>query len=294
MFTRSIQLLYVCLCLALFVPFATYAQTDSTFMHLWDKGAPGFEKLRNEPEKGGKYPYNIHNPSVTVYFPPKGKANGAAVLVIPGGGHRMLVINSEGKEPAQYLNSLGITAVVLKYRLARDTNSVYKIEGEAKMDATRAMRLVRSNAAKWGIDANRIGIMGFSAGGELVDLVAFENGKGNPGATDAIDRVSAKPNFAIMVYPGPLGVPEVIPHDAPPAFLVVADDDECCSPPVIKLLQKYREAGVPVEAHIYSKGNHAFNMGLRSKLQTLKNWPNRLTDWFVDNNYFNPMPAAQK
>jgi acetyl esterase/lipase len=262
------------------------AQTDSMVMPLWANGAPGFESRRNEPEKGDRYISNIHSPSLTVYLPPKEKANGMAVLICPGGGHRMLVIQSEGREPARFLNSLGITAFVLKYRLERDTASPYKIKIHARQDGLRAMRQIRSHAAQWGIDGNRIGMMGFSAGGEVLGLVAFENGPGNAKATDPVDRASARPDFAIFVYPGPLGVPDSIPHNAPPAFLVAANDDVCCSPPIVALLQRYRQAGVPVEAHLYAKGNHAFNMGLRSKLQSIKAWPQRLADWIADNNYF--------
>jgi len=291
----TIRLFKAALYLLLFIPCTVFAQRDSIIIPLWKNGAPGFENRRNEPEKGDKYISNVNNPTITVYMPPKDKANGAAILICPGGGHRILVFNAEGTEPAQMLTRQGFVVAVLKYRLARDTNSPYKLQVHARQDAERAMRMVRSNAAKWNFDPNRLGIMGFSAGGEVVDWVAFEKGDGDPKAADPIEQASFKPNFAILVYPGPLGVPDVIPADAPPAFLVVADDDECCSPPVIKLLQKYREAGVSVEAHIFSKGNHAFNMGLRSKLQTFKNWPGRLTDWFVDNDYFkNPIPAVKK
>lgn len=268
------------------MPFAVFAQQDSTIIPLWKNGAPGFEKRRNEAEKGTLYISNVNNPSITVYLPPKEKATGAAVVVCPGGGHRILVINSEGAEPARFLNSIGVAAIVLKYRLARDTNSPYKLGIHARQDANRAMRLVRSNAEKWGIDPNRIGIMGFSAGGEVVNWVLFDQEKENLSASDPVDKLSAKPNFAIEVYPGPLGVPDVVPHDAPPVFLVAANEDECCSPPIVSLLQKYREAKVPVEAHIYAKGNHAFNMGYRIKYQELKNWSGRLADWFADNNYF--------
>jgi acetyl esterase/lipase len=269
--------------LLLFFPVVVFAHQDSTIIPLWKNGAPGFEKLKNEPEKGPKYISNIHNPSVTVYLPSKEKATGAA-----------MVINSEGREPARFLNSIGIAAIVLKYRLARDTNSVYKIEVHGKQDAQRAMRLVRSNAAAWGIDATRIGLMGFSAGGELVDMVAFESGNGNPESADPIERLSAKPNFVVLVYPGPLGVPETIPADAPPAFLVAANDDVCCSPPIVALLRNYRTAGVSVEAHLYAQGSHAFNTGVRSKFQSLKAWPQRLTDWFVDYNYFKPATITTK
>lgn len=273
------------------LPLLSSAQADSTVIPLWKNGAPGFEKLRNVPEKGPQYISNVNNPSITVFLPPKEKATGAAVLVCPGGGHRILVMKSEGYDPAHYLNSLGIAAIVLKYRLARDTNSPYKLVTHAKQDANRAMRIIRNNASQWGIDTNRIGIMGFSAGGEVVNWVLFDQSKEQLNAKDPIDQLNAMPNFAIEVYPGPLGVPEKVPAAAPPIFMIAANDDECCSLPIITLLQKYREAKVPAELHIYAKGNHAFNMGYRSKIQELKNWPGRLTDWFADNNYFRQVPV---
>ena len=273
--------------LFLFVaPCCLYAQTDSIVLHLWEKGAPGFENRRNEPEKGDRYISNIHNPSITVYLPEKGKATGAAVLIMPGGGHRMLVINSEGREPAAFFTKLGIAAIVLKYRLARDTISPYKLDVHAPQDARRAMRLIRSKAASWGIDPQRIGMMGFSAGGEVVDMTAFRSEPGNQDTSDVIERQSAKPNFIILVYPGPLGVPASIAADAPPAFLVAANEDVCCSPPIVSLLQQYRKAGVPVEMHLYSHGDHAFNMGARSPFQSLRNWPKNLADWITDSKYF--------
>jgi acetyl esterase/lipase len=270
---NKVQLSCSFLLLMLLAPCCLFGQTDSIVLHLWEKGAPGFESRRNEPEKGDLNISNVHNPSITVYLPDKAKATGAAVLIMPGGGHRMLVINSEGREPAAFFTRLGIAAIVLKYRLARDTISPYKLEVHAPQDALRAMWLIRSKASSWGIDPQRIGMMGFSAGGEVVDMTAFQPGP-------------SKPNFIILVYPGPLGVPTSIAADAPPAFLVAANEDVCCSPPIVSLLQQYRKAGVPVEAHIYSHGNHAFNMGLRSPFQSLKDWPRNLTDWNIDNNYF--------
>jgi acetyl esterase/lipase len=282
----KIQLSSRFLLLISLAPCCVFGQTDSLVLHLWEKGAPGFESRRNEPEKGDLYISNVHNPSITVYLPEKAKATGAAVLIMPGGGHRMLVINSEGREPAAYFTKLGIAAIVLKYRLARDTISPYKIEIHAPQDALRAMRLIRSKASSWGIDPERVGMMGFSAGGEVVDMTAFQSGLGNANATDPIERQPAKPNFIILVYPGPLGVPSNISKDAPPAFLVAANEDICCSPPIVSLLQEYRKAGVPVEAHIFSHGNHAFNMGLRSPYQSLKDWPRNLADWITDNKFF--------
>jgi acetyl esterase/lipase len=262
------------------------AQTQSTVIPLWANGAPGFENRRNEPEQAKDYwVKNIHNPSLTVFYPPKDKVNGTAIVVCPGGGHRLLVYNAEGIEPARFLNNLGITVFVLKYRLGRDTLSPYKIEVHARQDGNRAMRLVRSRAKEFGIDPNKIGLMGFSAGGEVVDMVTFGQEKENLNAPDAVDRVSSKPNFIVQIYPGPLFVPDVVPADAPPAFMAAADDDPCCAVPIVSLLQKYREAKVPVEVHIFTKGGHGFNMGNRSKLKSIHSWPDRLADWLYDNGY---------
>jgi acetyl esterase/lipase len=147
---------------------------------LWSNGAPGFENRRNEPTVAKDWwVKNIHNPSITVYLPPPDKATGAAVIICPGGGHRELVFNAEGRDPAVYLNSIGVAAFVLKYRLAREENSPYTIENHVRQDAYRAIRMVRSNAAKWNIDPNRVGMLGFSAGGEVVALIAYSPGRSN-------------------------------------------------------------------------------------------------------------------
>jgi len=151
-------------------------------------------------------------------------------------------------------------------------------------------RLLNTNQLN--INPERIGLMGFSAGGEVVSMVAFGNTDGEAHAADAVDRISSRPNFLIMIYPGPLGIPDVVPPTAPPAFLLAADDDQCCSPPVIKLLQRYREARIPVEAHIYTQGSHGFNMGNRSKLFSIKGWPQRLADWLADNHFLDKTPQV--
>jgi acetyl esterase/lipase len=262
-----------------------FSQQNGTKIYLWENGAPGFENRKDEPEQAQDWwVRNIHNPSITAFFPEK--PNGMAVLICPGGGHENLVFNSEGKDAAEYLNSIGITAFVLKYRLARTKDSPYKLETHVKQDAERAMRLIRSNSAEFKIDANRIGAMGFSAGGEVVALVAYNSNDVLKNTSNAIDKYDSQPNFQILVYPGPLFIPKEIKADAPPAFLVAANDDSCCSSPIIELLNGYRKADVPVEMHLYSKGGHAFNMGKRAKTNSLKTWSQRLTDWFEDNNYF--------
>ena len=153
------------------------AQTTPVVVPLWPNGAPGFENRRDIPEQAKDYwVKNINNPSLTVYLPPKEKATGAAVIICPGGGHRELVFNAEGRQPAEFLNSLGVAAFVLKYRLAREENSPYSLDKHPREDAYRAMRLVRSKAKEYGIDPNRVGMLGFSAGGEVV-------GKGRHGVS---------------------------------------------------------------------------------------------------------------
>lgn len=271
--------------LALFISADIAAQDSSLVIPLWENGAPGFENKKNEKELAKDWwVKNIHNPSVTVYFPEKGKANGTAVIVCPGGGHRELVFNPEGKEAADYFKTIGVTTIVLKYRLFREEGSIYKPEN-TKQDVFRAMRLIKSKAKELNIDTARLGIMGFSAGGEVSGWLSYHFTDENFASNDAIDKISAKPNFQILIYPGPLAVPDSVQKNAPPTFLLAANDDPCCSEPVVRLLQLHRKANVPVEVHLYAQGSHAFNMGNRSKLATLKTWPQRMADWLLDNGY---------
>jgi len=252
---------------------------------LWKNGAPGFESRRHEPEQHKDWWYkNIHNPSLTVFLPPAGKANGTAVVVAAGGGHRELVFNPEGVEPAQYLASLGVTAFALKYRLFREPGSKYTFDNTAE-DIRRAMRTVRAGAAEWHIDPKRIGVMGWSAGGEVAALVAYPPGDGNTKSADLIERVSARPDFQILVYPGPLGIPDEIPATAPPLFLVGAADDEYVAGVLFDLTRKYHDGGAQIETHIYAQGKHAFNMGQRSAFISIQHWPQRLAEWMQDRGY---------
>ncbi|CAN5402092.1 alpha/beta hydrolase [soil metagenome] len=259
-------------------------QSKPVQIPLWANGVPGFESRKNEPEQAKDWwVKNINNPSITMFAPDH--PNGCAVLIAPGGGHRELVFDAEGRDAAVYLNTLGVTAFVLKYRLAREDNSPYKLEVCVPQDAFRAMRTIRNHAKEWNVDPKRVGMLGFSAGGEVVSMIAYQPGTGDPAAPDPVDRENGKPNLQILIYPGPLGLPDVVTADAPPALFVAAFDDDSPANSILGRLPKFKKAGVPAEAHIFAKGGHAFNMGQRATLQTLKSWPQRMADWLADNGW---------
>lgn len=263
------------------------APVAQTVVPLWTGGAPGFEQRKDIPEQAASYwVKNINNPSLTVFLPPKEKATGAAVILCPGGGFKELGFIPEGIQAAQYFNSIGVAAFALKYRLPREEGSVYNMS-HPRQDGLRAMRLVRSRAAEWGLDPTRIGMVGFSAGGEVVSMTAFGDNAGDTSALDPIDKLSARPDFIAEIYPGGAGIPASLPANAPPAFLLVANDDDHTDS-VLRIFRLYREAKLPVEVHVFTKGAHAFNMGSRSRLTTIKNWPQRLADWMGDNNLLDP------
>lgn len=265
---------------------AVYAHAGAQQIALWPDGAPGAEQRRAEAEKvDNTYVSNVHNPSLTVARANPRHANGAAVIVVPGGGHRMLVFQNEGMVAARSLNRVGVTAFVLKYRLARDQGSTYSIENDAAADLRRAVRWVRAHAADYGIDPHRLGVMGFSAGGELVSLVADNPEPLPPARQDAIDKLSARPDFQVLVYPGPLGSPARAAQNAPPAFIVAGSNDKCCMPPALGLYQQLVGAGVSAELHLYADTDHAFNMGQRSERLSDVHWPDRLADWLSDGGW---------
>ena len=255
---------------------------DETRVFLWDDGVPGFESRADIPEIAKDYYVKqVNNPSLTIYRPKAGTANGTSAIILPGGGHGLLVINSEGRDAAQYLAARGVTAYVLRYRLFREDGSPYVIE-DALADTERAVRIVRARAETDGTDPSRVGIMAFSAGGELARMALLSPPAAPLGAGDEIDNLSSRPDFGILVYPGPLkGDVETITADSPPVFMVATNDDECCSAPVIEILSAYNKAGASAEAHIYAEGGHAFNMGKRTKIKNLAAWPDRLTEWMA-------------
>lgn len=256
-------------------------------IRLWPNGAPGsegetasevFESAVNQ--KLPKRFTVVHYPSIYVFLPPKEKANGAAVVVAPGGGHSQLVIDKEGWEIADWLNENGIAAFVLKYRLARAPGSHYTVAGEALADSARAMRTVRSRAGEWGVDPARIGFMGFSAGGELAALMETRFDAGNSSAADPVERASSRPDFAAAIYPGFKPGAITVPKDAPPTFLMCTDEDRAHVVTTVNLYLDLEKQGVPTEMHIYASGAHG--VGMRPSHLPVATWPDRLRDWMVD------------
>jgi acetyl esterase/lipase len=261
---------------------------------LWEKGAPGFEERAGTPEQSKDYwTKRINAPSVTYYPAHPERRTGASVIIMPGGAHQFLVITTEGDDVARWYAQRGVAAFVLRYRLFREEGSPYRFS-HAREDAERAVRLVRSRAAEFDIAPDRIGVMGFSAGGELARVTLLSPPVPAPGAGDAIDRLSARPDYGILVFPGPLKGEEAITRDAPPLLLSAASDDACCSQPVMDLMTAYRAAGASAELHMYAAGGHAYNMGEATPLVSLRHWPDRITDWMTDRGLLSPPPQQKR
>ena len=271
--------------------FSSYAQTaNPAEILLWKEGAPGSEgrtgseKVRIA-EGGDHVVSNIHHPSITPFIPVRGKAAFTAVIIAPGGGHSELWIDHEGYNPARWFQQKGIAAFVLKYRLARDTGSTYMVEKDALADIKRAIRLVRSRAKEWNIDTAKIGVMGFSAGGELAGLSAMRFDKGDPAATGIIDQQSAYPDFQALIYPGNAGKLEPA-KDAPPVFLVGGYKDRTdISAGIAKVYLKYKEANIPAELHIYAAAGHGFGMRT-ANTSASAGWAERFVDWLSDLGFY--------
>jgi endo-1,4-beta-xylanase len=222
----------------------------------------------------------IHKPSIIPYLPSR-DATGAAVVVLPGGGHKYLAIDNEGHKVAQWFADHGVAAFVLKYRLAREEGSTYKVEVHALQDTQRAIRMVRSRAKQWHLDPARIGAMGFSAGGALVNLAGARFDAGKTDAADPIDRESSRPAFQILMYAGGGGGPELeVPKDSPPAFFCAAADDKGPTSAALARFAKLREAGISAELHLFANGGHGF--GMKERPLPVTAWPTRVREWLAD------------
>jgi acetyl esterase/lipase len=267
---------------------------------LWPGGAPG---------AAGHEPSDI--PTLTPYLPSKEKAMGAAIIVCPGGGYSHLA-DHEGGPVAEWLNTLGITAFVLKYRIGPRYHHPAPLQ-----DAARAIRTVRARAAEWGLDPERIGILGFSAGGHLASTAGTHFDSGNANASDPIERASSRPNLMILIYPvitmrelthggsrknligaepsaamvALLSNEEQVTKETPPTFLVHTMTDTAV--PVensLMFVAALRKAGVPFELHLYERGPHGFGLGTKDPI--LSTWPDRCAAWLRLHDFMTPKPTA--
>ena len=255
---------------------------------LWEKGAPGFENRAIEAEKADIGPgkcnvTNIHNPSIVPYLPEANKANGTAVLIAPGGGHRMLCMGHEGYALGEWFANRGIAAFVLKYRLAREEGSVYTVDEHAMADTRRALRLIRSKAEEWRIQPDRVGVLGFSAGGELAALAAMKSDNGNKQDSDRIETYSSRPDFQALIYPGS-SKRFTVEKGMPPLFVALGyKDRDDISIGMAEVYLNYKRAGVPAELHVYSNAGHGF--GYRTGTTSgFGDWPIRFEEWLVDSS----------
>jgi acetyl esterase/lipase len=250
---------------------------------LWPNGAPGSEgktaaETTRVTQDGEHVVANVHQPSITPYLPSKETATGAAVVIAPGGGHREMWMDHEGYNIAKWLSAHGVAAFVLKYRLAREQGSTYTIEGASLADTQRAIRLVRKNAAEWGVNPDRVGVMGFSAGGELAALAAARYHAVDSAAPDAIDRLSDKPSFQGLIYPA-IPADMKLSKETPAAFLVCGENDrQNISQGLPQLYLQMKQAGVSAELHVYAGVGHGF--GLRDRTRgAVAGWVSRFHEW---------------
>ncbi|MBP7143208.1 MAG: alpha/beta hydrolase [Opitutaceae bacterium] len=258
---------------------------------IWPGAVPGEEGFRKpanfkEPDSRGDTLRIgwVSDPTLTL-FPVTGpSAQPVTVLVFPGGGYNILAWDKEGTEVAAWLNSLGVSAAVLKYRVPRrDKDAPHKAPLQ---DAQRALRVVRANAKKWGLPVDKVGLIGFSAGGNLAVMAATHFSDTTYPTQDAADALSCRPDFVLPIYPaylgdekkaGPLSPLVTVTRDTPPAFVAVTDDDVLRGVNAANFYIELKKAGVPSELHIYTKGGHGY--GLRPSANPVSHWPKRAEDW---------------
>jgi len=270
--------------IVLFAERSLAAEPEPIF--LWPAGAPGSEgrttdEIVEKTSSGERNLTGIHKPSLTPYLPVAGKGNRVAIVIAPGGGHSKLCVDHEGHNLAQWLADRGVAALVLKYRLSREKDSPYTLEGHAVSDMQRALRVVRHRAQEWNIDPRKVGALGFSAGGELVFMSAMRDGKGDPTAADDIEKQSGRPDFQCLIYPGK-SVLISVAKDTPQAFIVCGyGDRQDISHGMAEVYLKFKDAGVPAELHIYAGAGHGFGVRASNKGAAAR-WPDRLTEWLDD------------
>jgi len=276
-----------------------------------DYGTIGPERVRapsEAPTKDAKWITNVTKPTVTIFRPDKHKNTGTAVLICPGGGYWNLAWDLEGEEVAAWLNTVGVMGLVLKYRVPRRAEQPEQLPAPGPLlDAQRAVSLVRSRSAEWGIDPKRIGILGFSAGGHLAVATATHFDQRAYEPIDEIDKMSCRPDFAVAVYPGYLieqeraGVeakkdvlaPYVrIPKETPPIFLVHASDDAVAGAENSAVMYlALRKANVPAELHVFTRGGHGF--GVRKNGLPCSTWTDRCVAWLQNQSMLDTKAEAK-
>ncbi len=269
--------------LSCFFVLNSFAQ-DMEIIKLWPGNVPGEAGMKHPAElypdssRNVKRITNITDPDLTVYRPGE-NANGAGIIICPGGGYRILAINIEGDEVARYFAAKGYTVFVLQYRVPQ------KQEG-ALQDAQRAIRIVRSRASEWKLDPGKIGLLGFSAGGHLSAMAATSFIKNTYTFTDNIDQVSARPDFAVLIYPAYTATVQdkkllnpllTVTKDTPPVFIFMTADDQNDMP--FPLAFALRELKLPYEMHIYASGGHGY--GLRPGNTAATEWPLLAEKWLI-------------
>lgn len=264
---------------------------ESPVISIWPEKAPGetgeMGPEATQPNKPGEEPpvirlTNVSQPTLTVMVPPKEKRNGTAVIICPGGGFNILAWNKEGLEVGEWFNSIGVTAFVLKYRTPTSQRPVPWLA--PAQDAQRAIRVVRRRAAEWDLKPDRIGLLGFSAGGSAAANAAIKSETRLYEPADEADQLSCRPDFVALIYPaylvdaqGQLKPDLVVTKQAPPMFLAHAFNDGVTCENSVQLFLALKKAGVPSDLHLYSSGGHGF--GLRPSEHAASTWPKRCEDW---------------
>jgi len=294
--TSALTRLLVVICLGQCALFNSFAAKPSNIIELWPNGAPGEkgdigdERDMTKPTDGliaGKPVIrlgNVSKPTVSIYRPPADRATGAAVVVCPGGGYHILAMDLEGTEVCDWLNSIGVTAVLLKYRVPERSGLEKHIA--ALQDAQRALGLVRQRAKEFGIDPQRIGTLGFSAGGHLSAALSSNYRERIYPPVDEADKMTCRPDFQVLIYPGGLTrkdendkvAPEVAATtNTPPTFIAMTQDDGVRVENALFYALALKNAKVQIELHVYPTGGHGY--GLRPSKDFVTTWPQRATDW---------------